>query len=173
MIRVIARDIDLKIDLFDRKDSYQELGDLLEKSMMIFVVLTIILSTLIYGMYYSKIITFNFGNIHDFLVTIFLILFIFGVFSWLWLSSLIDLKDKYQRVKRDYLTSFKIQLEQLETKLEKNSDDIIRMNKLLFQINHILSKPSWPLERPILLTILPLMSPALAIIAIIRQIGGV
>lgn len=172
VIRIIARHIDLKVDLFDKKDSYQELGDLLEKSMMIFVLISILFSIFIYAAYDSKILTFNFKNIFDFMVTLSLLFSIFVLFSWSWLSSLIDLKDKYQKVKHDNLLFLKERLQLIETKVDKNSDDVIEINKLLFQINRILSKPNWPIDKPVLLSLLPFVSPALIMTTIIRQMGG-
>lgn len=173
VIRVIARDIKLKIDLYDREDSYQILGELLGKSIMIFILITVIIATLIYGMYYSKSIGFNFSNIYEFGITLAWIILIWGITSWLWLSSLVDLKDKYQNVKEDYLISFKRQLRSIESKVEKSSDDIILINTLLFQIERILLKPTWPIKKPILLIIPPLVSPAILIFTKLREMGGV
>jgi hypothetical protein len=172
VVRVIAREINLKIDLFKKTDSYQELGELLEKSMMVFISILIIFSIITYGMYDSKIMTFNFKDIVEFMIFVTFIFLVFGFFSWIWVSSLIDLKDKYQNVKDQCLIYYKKQLDQIEFKEEKCADDIVRLHTLLFKINRILTKPIWPLERPILLSLLPFLSTGITIVAIMRQMGG-
>lgn len=168
--KIIAREIDLKIDLLDEKDSYQELGALLEKSGIIFLLITSIFSVIILGMYASGSITFNFSSIYERLILFSLLSIIFFIMSWLWISSLLDLKDKYTDVKDQYCKSLRKEYQLIACDVTTKSNDIIRMMDISRQIDHIHSKPKWPVERPYLLSILPLISPIIAILTVIQKL---
>jgi hypothetical protein len=173
VFRVIARDINLKIDLFEKIDSYQELGKILGKSMMVYASVIIIFSIVIFGMYDSKIMTFNFSNIVEFMFFIAYVFLGFGIFSWIWISALIDLKDKYQNVKNQCLNHYKTQLQQIESKEQKKEEDLFKIQTILFKLNRLYSKPIWPLEGPFILSLLPSLSIVITIFSIMRYVIGI
>jgi len=159
-IRIIIRELNLKVRSCTEKDNYLELGELWELSIMIFIVITFILFTLIVSLNHLII----FINITQFILVIGNLLFIMLLMGWIWIASFIELRDKYQIEKNDELTNLKNNLEMIKNKTDLTIQDSIESTIIISKINSILSKPSWPIRQPYLLLLLPLISPILLVL---------
>lgn len=169
-IRIIIRNLKPKINFFAKKDSYQELGDLWENSIMIFIVISIIISLIVFGLNSSQKSMFNFANLSEFFIMIFWLLVILIITSWIWLSSFFDLRDKYQITKDECTISLKEKIQRIKNKSQNTPNDSIRVDILLFKLNLLSIKPQWPINRPVLFLVLPLLSPLILVISKIREI---
>ena len=93
----------MKLNACTEKDSYQELGELWEQSIMIFILVPIIFSLIILGLNSANPSTLNFANLTEFFILLVWLLFMLFFTSWIWISPFLDLKDKYQIAKNENL----------------------------------------------------------------------
>jgi|GEM_PF-6921189 len=164
-IRIIIRDLNLKLSVCTDKDSYQELGELWEQSIMIFILFPIIITSIIIGLNSSNPSSIQFADFNEFFILSIYVLFLLFFVSWIWVSSFIDLKDKYQIAKNEELTILHEKLDRIRKLPNLSSNDCVEASIILSKIGNLLSKSQWPIRQPYLLIGLPLISPLFLIIS--------